>query len=299
MTAVRVITWPFQDGLPEIGMGAGPAGARARHARHGDRARRRVCWPEIGRIIELDRRLAATVREAVAAGEVPLVLAGAVHERARDRGGVGAEGLGVVWLDAHADMDTPEDNRSGFFDVMALSALTGTGWTALRETIPGFAPVPEEHVVLAGARDLEPYQRARSAARACTRRSRRSVREAFDAALAALRGRVERVYLHVDLDVLDSRAGRANEYAAPGGPGPSEVLAAIDAVFDAFPVAAAALTAYDPAEDTNGRAREGGAAGYIARSASASRGAEGAGGRGAPRRRAGGVSGRPGRPPAG
>jgi len=78
--------------------------------------------------------------------------------------------------------------------------------------------------------------------------------EQLERALGALRGQVERVYLHVDLDVLDSRAGRANEYAAPGGPGPAEVLAAVDAVFDAFPVAAAALTAYDPAEDTNGRA---------------------------------------------
>ena len=256
MTTVRAITWPFQDGLPEIGMGAGPAvlarGLPDVVTVPAVEARR----PEIGRIIELDRRLAAAVREAVAAGDVPLVLAGACMSALGTVAGIGADGLGVVWLDAHADMDTPEDNRSGFFDVMALSVLTGTGWTALRETIPGFAPVPEEHVVLAGARDLEPYQRARIGRSGVHAALGAFRAEELDAALGALRGRVERVYLHVDLDVLDSRAGRANEYAAPGGPGPAEVLAAIDAVFDAFPVAAAALTAYDPAEDTNGRARE-------------------------------------------
>ena len=110
--------------------------------------------------------------------------------------------------------------------------------------------------MVAGVRDLEPYQRARLG-----RSAVRAVPGAFAAddlapALDALRERVERVYLHVDLDVLDSRAGRANEYAAPGGPGPDDVVGAVDAVFDRFAVAAAALTAYDPAEDANGRARE-------------------------------------------
>jgi arginase len=254
VTTVRVITWPFQDGLAEIGMGAGP-GVLARGLPGpvtvpAVEARR----PEIGRIIELDRRLADTVRQAAAGGDVPLVLAGQCMSALGTVAGVGAEGLGVVWLDAHADMDTPEDNRSGFFDVMALSVLTGTGWRALRESIPGFASVPEEHVVLAGARDLEPHQRERVGRSAVHAALGAFTAEQFATALEALPGRVERIYLHVDLDVLDSRAGRANEYAAPGGPGPADVLAAVDAVFDAFPVAAAALTAYDPAEDSNGRA---------------------------------------------
>jgi arginase len=44
-----------------------------------------------------------------------------------------------LWLDAHADFDTPEDNLTGFTDVMGLAILTGGCWRALRETIPGFA----------------------------------------------------------------------------------------------------------------------------------------------------------------
>ena len=69
MTPLQVITWPFQDGLPDVGMGAGPA-VLARGlpgtpvAIPAVPARR----PEIGRIMELDRRLAAAVREAVDAG---------------------------------------------------------------------------------------------------------------------------------------------------------------------------------------------------------------------------------------
>ena len=49
--------------------------------------------------------------------------------------------------------------------------------------------------------------------------------------------------------------GRANEYAATGGPTLSANLDAVDSVFDRFSVAAVALTAYDPAFDVDGRAR--------------------------------------------
>ena len=52
--------------------------------------------------------------------------------------GVGAERLGVIWFDAHADFDTAEDNESGFFDAMGLSILTGSPFQALAGTIPEF-----------------------------------------------------------------------------------------------------------------------------------------------------------------
>jgi arginase len=253
---LRVIRWPFDGGLPDIGMGAGPA-VLARGLEHPsttiapENARR----PEVARIFELDRRLATEVAAATAAGALPLVLAGGCVSALGTVAGAGAEGLGVVWLDAHADFDTPEDNVSGFFDVFALAILTGNGWRALRETIPGFATVPEERVLLAGVRDLEPYQRARLDGSAV-----RTLPGVFDA--AALRGALEplaeqvrRVYLHIDLDVLDVREGRANEFAAPRGPALATVLESVDAVFDRFEMAAVALTAYDPAEDADGRAR--------------------------------------------
>jgi arginase len=115
---------------------------------------------EIARVFELDRRLAARVHTAIAEDAFPLVLAGNCNSCLGTVAGASAGGIGVVWFDAHADFDTPDDNLSGFLDVMGLAILTGSGWRG-RETIPGFVPVHEEKVVLAGVRDLEPYQRAR------------------------------------------------------------------------------------------------------------------------------------------
>jgi arginase len=263
---LRLVVAPFAAGLAGAGMGAGARrlahgrGLAAELAGHGwtvatdeieppDPER-----PEIARIFEVDRRIAGCVRAAVDGGAFPIVLAGECNSALGTVAGAGADGLGVVWLDAHADFDTPEENVSGFFDVMALAVLTGSGWRALRETIPGFSVVPEEHVVLGAVRDLEPHQRSR------LDHSRISVvpgsLDPVDLAhaLYRLRASVDAVYLHVDLDSVDSDAGRANAYAAPGGPGPEIVLSAIDAVFDRFAVRAAALTAYDPAYDDDGRA---------------------------------------------
>ena len=98
---------------------------------------------EIARVIELDRRLSHRVRAARGRGAFPLVLASNCNSCLGSVAGIGSHGLGVVWVDAHADFYTPEDNLSGFFDVMELSILAGTGWAALREAIPGFGPVAE------------------------------------------------------------------------------------------------------------------------------------------------------------
>ena len=97
----------------------------------------------------------------MAAGRVPIVLAGNCNSCLGTVAGLPAQRLGAVSFDAHADFDSPEDNRSGFFDVMGLSILTGGSWRALRESIPGFQVIREQDVVLIGVRDLEPYQRRR------------------------------------------------------------------------------------------------------------------------------------------
>ncbi len=261
MGDLRLIAWPYHAGLRDVSMGRGPTVLTQDAELLADLGSPAVdvvppvdeSQPEVARIFELDRRLAQSVRDARAAGDFPFVVAGNCASSLGTVAGSGAEA--VVWLDAHADFDTPEDNLSGFTDVMALAILTGSGWRALRETIPGFATVPERNVVLAAARDLEPYQRER-----VERSELRTVPGAVDPValgreLDELSGEVRTAYLHVDLDALDRAEARVNEYSAPGGPSLTALLDAVDAVFDRFEVVAAALTAWDPEVDDDGSAR--------------------------------------------
>jgi arginase len=263
---VRVIALPYDSGRRSLGMGRGPelligdasvaeeADAAGIALEHETIDGIDEELPEIRRVMELDRELAARVAAARAEGRFPLVLAGNCNSSLGTVSGAGPEGIGVVWLDAHADFDTPEDNTSGFFDVMALSMLTGGSWPALCATIDGFKAVPEGHVILAAVRDLEPYQR-----RAVESSELRVVPGAlddqgFDAELEGLRERTEALYLHLDLDSLDASDGRANRYAADGGPPWRRLEWVVERVFETGPVRAAALTAYDPSADADGGA---------------------------------------------
>lgn len=262
---------PYHNGLRGVGMGLGPI--RLLESRGFAAKLEDLGWTmevdsvdpvdeglaEVARVIELDRRLAERVSAAVTDGAFPLVIAGNCNSCLGTVAGVESAGLGAVWFDAHADFDTPEDNLSGFFDVMGLAILTGSGWRALRETIPGFSPIDEGNVVVAAVRDLASYQRARLEASRVRTVGGSAVggwEAAFASTLDDLRGRVGRVYLHVDLDALDPGEGTANGHAAPGSLTLEQLVAALDAVFSRFAVPAAAVTAYDPACDVDGRMAE-------------------------------------------
>jgi arginase len=205
--------------------------------------------PEIARTFELNRRLATSVRSARAEGAFPLVLSGNCNcSWGATAGTFAGEAPAVLWLDAHADFDVPDDNRSGFLDVMALSTLTGACWQALAATIPDFRPVPESNVLMAGVRDLEDYQRERlvQSEIAVSWGGGDPVLEAFDPDSS-------RIYLHVDLDCLDPSVGQANEFSAPDGLSLGRVLVLQREVIEGFEPVCAAVTAYNPDFDPDGR----------------------------------------------
>jgi len=80
-----------------------------------------------------------------------------------------------------------------------------------------------------------------------------AIRGSFDAALGELASRTSRVYLHIDLDSIDVSQAQANSYAASGGPSLERLSQSVRLVCQRFSVAAAAITAYDPAFDEDER----------------------------------------------
>lgn len=259
---LRLIQVPYHLGHEGVGMGAGPdrlvaAGAlealrEAGFASELDRVRAEPETNEVAAAFRVAAQVAERVREAVAAGAFPLVLSGNCLSAVGIVAGLGRRDVGVVWFDAHPDFNTAEGTTSGFVDGMGLSILTGTGWDAMRETIPGYRAVPERDVVLVGIRDVDPAERERLAGSDVAVVATRDVPAGLDARLDALARRTGEVYLHVDLDALDPAEGRANAYAAPDGLRADALRAAIEAIRARVRVRAAALTAYDPACDPEG-----------------------------------------------
>ena len=163
--------------------------------------------------------------------------------------------IGVVWLDAHGDFNTAASSPTGYLDGMALAAAAGLEWRVAAATIPGFEPIEASNVVHLGGRDFDPGERERLESAGVQAIAPAAIEGASPdfGFLIELAGRVDAVYLHIDLDVLDPSEGIANGYAASGGMSASELTAVVEACLARLPVRAAALTAYDPDYDTDGR----------------------------------------------
>ncbi|MEA2399689.1 MAG: arginase [Thermoleophilaceae bacterium] len=258
---VALISVPYSSARRDYGMGRGPTalleehGLAERLSSDGfDVAVDTVeipdsLVPEIARTFELNRRLASSVRYARAEGAFPIVLSGNCNcSWGATAGAFADEDPAVLWLDAHADFDVPDDNRSGFLDAMALSTLTGRCWQSLAASIPDFRPVPERNVLMSGVRDLDDHQRER------LEQSEISVSwGAGDPVLEAFDPESSRLYLHVDLDSLDPSVGQANEFPAPDGLSLGRVLSLQREVVEGFEPVCGAVTAYNPAFDDDGR----------------------------------------------
>jgi arginase len=114
---------------------------------------------------------------------------------------------GVIWVDAHADFNTPETSPSGNIHGMPLAAITGLGHPELVGIGGPGASVRTEDVIIIGLRsvDVEEKNLLREAGvRVYTMKDI----DAYGAARvvrSAIKGlsQVDRVHLSLDLDVLD------------------------------------------------------------------------------------------------
>jgi arginase len=200
--------------------------------------------------------LASEVRRTADVGDFPLVLGGACNVCLGSMAGLGAKRLGVVWLDAHGDFNTPETSPSGYFDGMPLAVLTGRGHRGLRGRIGGEI-VPEGHVLHIGARDLDPEEgenlhRSEILVVPAAAMRETGIAASLRPALEQLAAQVDGVYLHLDIDVLDPAFAPAVNFPTPDGLTLDALEETLRLVSGTLPLRAASLTAYDPTRDVDG-----------------------------------------------
>ena len=217
---------------------------------------------EIGTAFELNRLLAEQVRSTISRKMFPVVLAGNCNSCLGTLAGIGQDRLGIVWFDAHGDFNTPETTLSGFLDGMGLTMATGRCWQSLLGAIPGFSPIPEANVLHIGARDLDPDEerllQQSEIEVVMPSKEERNVHKAVDTAFNKLRDKVARVYLHVDLDVLDTDEALPNHLAVPGGLSVEMVEEIIRTAKARFEVCAGAITSFDPDYDKDDKVLDAG-----------------------------------------
>ena len=267
---VAIIQVPYHLGRPNTGVGRGPSrlvlgGLAPALAGPGVETsassveRIDQLSGELDMVARVTARTAHEVAQAVEANRLPVVLAGDCNACVGVLGGLARANRapGVLWFDAHGDLNTPETSTSGFLDGMALAVATGRCHDVLRAAAGLERPVAEEAVVLAGARDLDPAEELHLAqspmqlVRAAAMRTGGG--DALAPALTVLHDRRADLYIHLDLDALDPSDAPATGYRVPGGISADAMAQALRLGAARFQVRALAVTNYDALRDTDDR----------------------------------------------
>ncbi|WP_374718160.1 arginase [Neobacillus sp.] len=161
-------------------------------------------------VAEKNALLAEKVDEAVQAGWFPLVLGGDHSIAIGTLAGVAKhyKNLGVIWYDAHGDLNTAETSPSGNIHGMPLAVSLGIGHSKLTE-IGGYTPkIKPENVVIIGARSLDEGERIlikEKGIKVYTMHEidRMGMAKVMEETIAYLKERTDGVHLSLDLDGLD------------------------------------------------------------------------------------------------
>lgn len=165
--------------------------------------------------------------------------------------------IGLAWLDAHPDFNTPETSLSGSLGGMPVAVASGLAHAGWRERAHVARIIPFSRMLLVGCRDLDEMEEhlirgsrvpvvgitgfPRAAAeKTPTARGGRSL-TALGRAARALADRCDAIYLHVDIDLLDESLVPGHRSATAGGPCVEDVLSAVDVIMSTGKVAAFAV----------------------------------------------------------
>jgi arginase len=182
--------------------------------------------------------LYSAVGQAVAGstrrGSVPVVVSGDCTTSLGIVTGLQRAGVdpAIVWFDAHGDVQTLETTASGYLGGLPLRLLMGYR-PELIGTRLGLRAIPEDRVLLAGARDLDPPEASYLAA---ARVHRARVTTLTPAGLPG-----GPLYVHVDVDVIDPGELPALRYPARGGVSGGQLTAALRMILITGRVAAVGL----------------------------------------------------------
>lgn len=168
---------------------------------------------------------------------------------------LGETNLGMLWLDAHGDYNTPETTPSGFIGGMCLAFANGLGPEMFSRGFGHSPLVDPTKTVLVGCRDLDPLEKELNLAKTGVRiypanelagaSPHKRAKEIAD----YLTERTKKVVIHLDVDVIDPSEIPAVNYPTAGGLGLKETTEMLAAVANSVDIAAFEVASYCATKD--------------------------------------------------
>ena len=221
----------------------------------------------VTQIAESCEKLARIVADSLIGNHIPLVLGGDHSIAAGTIAGV-ADYLrnsnqkpGLLWIDAHADINTPESIPSGNVHGMPLACCVGHGPPELVNLL-GFAPkVDAANVALVGIRDVDELERGQlknTGVRAFTMRDidERGMRDVMKDALAIVSNGTAGFHLSLDLDFVDPEFAPGVGTPVRGGATYREAHLAMEMICDSARMLSMEVVEVNPVIDQFNRTAE-------------------------------------------
>jgi arginase len=212
-------------------------------------------------IADCCRRLRSRVEELLAGGRFPLVVGGDHSIAVGTVAGIASfhhargEKIGLIWFDAHGDMNTPQTSASGNIHGMPLAACLGHGPDALTRIGARFPMVDIENAALVGVRSLDDGERElirSSGIRCFTMKDidEHGIRAVMREAIARATDGTAGFHLSFDLDGTDPTVAPGVGTPVPGGVSYRESHTVMELVAETGKLLGLEMTEINPILDT-------------------------------------------------
>ncbi|MGR9105401.1 MAG: arginase family protein, partial [Gammaproteobacteria bacterium] len=167
--------------------------------------------------------------------------------------------VGLVWVDAHGDFNTPETTPSGMLSGMPVAIVTGLCLHRLRRQAGLEIPIRMKDVIMVTVRATDPLEQQaidHHGIEVIPTADLRAGCARFRSAMKRLSDSVDLIYLHFDIDALDASEAASGWISAPGGPSRSELANALRIASSYPKVVAFGVADLNPDEDVDGQMLE-------------------------------------------
>ncbi len=210
----------------------------------------------INSVTATGKLISQRVKELVSDGYRPIVIGGDHSISLGSISGVLAEkDAGVIWIDAHGDLNTTETSPSGNIHGMVLAALMGHGDAKLTRLNKGNFLDPKK-VLIFGARDLDPGELKFIEENNVNLITYNEIRElGLEASLEKAREmlQVEELHISFDLDSIDPQYAPGVSVPVGEGFDKEEILEIFSVLFEYYKIASVDLVELNPLTDQDGR----------------------------------------------
>ncbi len=175
------------------------------------------------------------------------MLAGLQHAN----NGTDLQTVGMIWIDAHGDFNTPETSLSGWLGGMPVAVASGQCLHRIREKAGLNPAIETKNIIMMGLRDVDPLEQILIDQSDITTISAKQLIDngaTLRSAIEQLSSRVDVIYLHIDLDILDAADIPGSFFEVEKGPRATQLVEPIRTMVSYPKVRAMGISSFPTAE---------------------------------------------------